>query len=131
MIRGSCSCKKVEFELSNKPMIMGTCHCTRCRKAGSSILVIVKSDDLKITKGKEIISTYRPESGFKYLRNFCSNCGTSLGEILSKDSSFPISANCFDDDPIVRNEFHEFVSAKPDWYDICDTAKQFLEHPAK
>ena len=76
-----------------------------------------------------MISTYRPEEGFQYFRNFCKGCGTSLGEILSEEATFPISANCFDSDLVVRNKFHEFVSNKPHWYNICDSAEQFSEHP--
>jgi len=129
MIKGSCCCKKVEFELMEKPVIMGTCHCSRCRKSGGNILVIIKRESLKLTKGRSVIGTYVPEEGFKYSRNFCTNCGTSLGEILSESATFPISAHCFDDDPMVRNEFHEFVSSKPEWYEIYDGAKCFSEHP--
>jgi hypothetical protein len=131
MIKGSCSCKRVEFELIEAPIIMGTCHCSRCRKVGSNILVIVKKDSLQFKKGRGSISTYKPEVGFKYFRNFCTNCGTSLGEILSTEDSFPISGHCFDDDPIVRNKFHEFVSSKPNWYEICDSAERFSKHPIK
>ena len=79
-------------------------------------------------QGREFVSRY--ESGI-YTRCFCQKCGTSLGEIESQEDSFPIAANCFDDDPIVRNLFHEFVINKPAWYDIYDDAKQFPEHPVK
>lgn len=129
MIKGSCCCKSVEFELSKQPIVMGTCHCSRCRKIGSSVLVIVEKDSLKINKGLDVIGTYKAKPPFKYDRNFCTLCGTALGEILSAEKSFPISAQCLDNDPIVRNKFHEFVSNKPAWYEICDSAKQFLEHP--
>ena len=40
------------------------------------------------------------------------------------------AAQALDDDPQVRNRFHEFVAAKPPWYEICDGAKQFAEHPS-
>ena len=43
--------------------------------------------------------------------------------------SFPVAANCFDDELQLTNLFHEFVKEKPTWYGICDEAKQFLEHP--
>ena len=52
-----------------------------------------------------------------------------LGEILSDENSFPINAHVLDEDPGVRNQFHEFVAEKPAWYDICDDAKQFEAHP--
>ena len=34
MIQGSCCCGAVKFELNAVPDMMGTCHCSRCRKLG-------------------------------------------------------------------------------------------------
>ena len=128
MIRGSCSCGAVKFELSSEPEMMGTCHCSVCRKIGASTMVFVTKDSFHWVQGRELISRY--ESGI-YTRCFCQKCGTALGEIESQEDSFPIAANCLDDDPVVRNRFHEYVSSKPTWYEICDNAKQFPEHPVK
>lgn len=125
MIKGSCYCEAVKFELTKPPKMMGTCHCSRCRKAGASTIVFVERDSLTWIQGKELVSTYQPKPPFKYLRNFCSVCGTSLGEILSNESSFPIAANCFDSDPTVRNSFHECVESKPSWYQVVDGKIEF------
>jgi hypothetical protein len=129
MIKGSCCCGAVQFELSEVPSMMGTCHCSRCRKVGASTLVFVKSDTFQITKGREKIFTYKAEAPYKYNRCFCSTCGTALGEILSEEGSFPLAANCLDGDVELKNQFHEFVSEKPSWLKIGDDAKQFDEHP--
>lgn len=129
MIKGSCCCGKVMFELTEAPKMMGTCHCSRCRKLGASTIVFIDRGTLQWIGGKDNVATYMPEVPFKYKRNFCAACGTSLGEILSEEDSFPIPANCFDSDPIVRNTFHEFVDSKPNWYEICDDQKQFIHHP--
>ena len=123
MIKGSCCCGRIKFELTKSPTVMGTCHCSRCRKSGASTIVFVEGESLRWALGKELVATYKPEPPFKYSRNFCSICGTSLGEILSQDESFPISASCFDDDPIVRNTFHEHIDSKPAWYQISDGEK--------
>nr|WP_301335746.1 GFA family protein [Bdellovibrio bacteriovorus] len=96
---------------------MGTCYCSRCRKAGASLMVFVQSEDIKWIQGKELVASYRPEPPFTYVRNFCSRCGTSLGEILSQEKSFPLAANCLDDDPGVRNTFYEHMESKPAWYE--------------
>lgn len=120
MIRGSCCCKKVLFQLSETPQMMGTCHCSRCRKSCGGTFVFVAKESLEWIAGKEYVATYTPEAPFKYKRNFCSACGTSLGEILSDEESFPIAVNCLDDDPGVRNQFHEFVESKGAWYEICE-----------
>jgi len=46
MINGSCCCGAVKFELLTQPLMMGTCHCSRCRKVGASTIVFVKKEDL-------------------------------------------------------------------------------------
>lgn len=129
MIRGSCNCGLVKFELTAPPKMMGVCHCSRCRKAGASAFVLVSRSTLQWVQGREAVARYAPEPPFKYARCFCRACGTALGEIDSEADTFPIAANALDDDPQVRVRFHEFVSAKPAWYEICDAAKQFAEHP--
>ena len=111
--------------------MMATCHCSRCRKVGASTFVFVKAEDLRWVEGRDQITRYEPAPPYQYARCFCRICGTALGEIVSDQPSFPIAANALDDDPIVRNRFHEFVSEKPVWYDICDEAKQFEAHPPK
>ncbi|PZT92067.1 MAG: aldehyde-activating protein [Citromicrobium sp.] len=110
---------------------MGTCHCSRCRKVGASTFVFVKKDDLLWISGREMVQRYEPEPPYKYARCFCRTCGTALGEIISDEPIFPIAANALDDDPVVRNGFHEFVAEKPSWYEICDRAKQFEGHPPR
>ena len=129
MIKGSCCCEAVQFELAEKPSMMGMCHCSRCRKVGASSLAFVKSDKFKITAGQDKITTFKGEPPYKYDRCFCSVCGTALGEVLSEMDSFPINANCIDTEFEIENKFHEFVSEKPSWFTIGDSAKQFEEHP--
>lgn len=130
MLKGSCCCKEIKFEINDHPVVMGTCHCTRCRKVGASTILLIKKGSLVINSGKKLIATYLPEEGYKYKRNFCMNCGTALGEIASDDDMFPIPANAIDSDIPLAISFHEFVSEKPNWYEICDTAKQFIGHPS-
>lgn len=129
MIEGSCCCGAVRFALKSEPSMMGTCHCSRCRKLGASTFVFIKRDSLVWHEGREHVATYAPQSPYKYARCFCSKCGTSLGEILSEDESFPIAANVLDDPISVRNAFHEFVAEKPDWYRLCDDAPRYDGHP--
>ena len=131
MIKGSCCCGAVQFELTDTPSMMGTCHCSRCRKVGASTLVFVKSDTFRITRGRDQISTYKAEPPYKYDRCFCATCGSALGEILSEAALFPVAANCLDGDIGLENAFHEFVSEKPSWLIIGDEAKQFDEHPVE
>jgi hypothetical protein len=121
---GSCNCGAVRFALTTTPSTMGTCHCSRCRKAGASTIVFVKREELRWIQGKEQVAVYKPDAPYKYERCFCKVCGTSLGEILSNEASFPISANALDFDPGIKVQFHEYVTEKPSWIDISDKGAQ-------
>ena len=129
MINGSCCCGVVKFQLKDKPEMLGMCHCSRCRKVGASALMFVKAESFQLLQGREFITTYKAVPPYQYDRCFCSVCGTALGEVLSNAKTFPISANCLDDDIEIKNAFHEFVCEKPSWLAIGDTAKQFDKHP--
>ena len=131
MLKGSCCCGKVKFAVSSPPTMMGTCHCSRCRKVGASTFVFVKRETFTLLSGADSITTFKPQAPYKYSRCFCSHCGTALGEVTSDSESFPVAANCFDDELPLNNQFHEFVEEKPNWYDIGDDAKQFPGHPHK
>lgn len=131
MIRGSCCCGAIRFELSAPPTMMATCHCSRCRKAGASSFVFVESATFRWIAGEALVERYAPSAPYRYVRSFCRVCGSALGEIGSDAASFPVAANLLDDDPGVRPRFHEFVAEKPPWYDICDDARQFAGHPVK
>jgi hypothetical protein len=120
----------VKFELSEPPKMMGTCHCTRCRKVGASVFVVVGKDTFRWSQGEQLVKRYEPEAGYRYSRAFCGACGSSLGDAGSQGETFAIAADSFDDDPGVRNRFHEFVAEKPGWITICDDAKRFEQHPS-
>ena len=129
MLDGSCCCGAVRFTLTEPPTMMATCHCTRCRKVGAATFVFAKREAFDLIVGADAIATYAPEEGYQYTRNFCSHCGSALGEMTGEEDSFPISANLFDTPLDLSVRFHEFVAEKPGWLPICDDAKQFERHP--
>ena len=58
-LNGTCLCNGVEYELSD-PQALAYCHCTRCQHwTGSSLAgVVVAPDNLKFTKGEDLVKTY-------------------------------------------------------------------------
>lgn len=91
---------------------------------------MVQAESFELTSGRDHIVQCLPEPAFKYVRCFCGNCGTSLGEITSEESMFPIPVNCFDDDLGVAIGFHEHVATKPSWCLIPEGAKVFEGDPS-
>lgn len=126
MIKGSCLCGKVKFQISGEPYSLSYCHCSRCRKAAGvfSTVLIGKADDLLITEGQDQIAKFTPESGAKFERCFCKECGTSLGDIAT-GNEYVIAASALDDDPKIRPTLHIHTASKPDWYEIDDDLKKF------
>lgn len=73
--KGSCHCGAVQFELnlSNGLEDPCRCDCSMCRRRGA-IMADVPLEDMKITKGEDILSLYQfnTMTGKHY---FCSKCG--------------------------------------------------------
>ncbi len=126
MIRGSCLCGKVKFQISGEPFSLSYCHCSRCRKAAGvfSAVLIGKADDLRITEGKDEIAKFRVQPDGKFDRCFCRECGTSLGDLAS-DDAYVVAASALDDDPKIKPMLHIHTASKPDWYEIVDDLKKF------
>jgi hypothetical protein len=126
MIKGSCLCGKVKFEISGKPSSLSYCHCSRCRKTAGvfSAVLIGQADDLKLTEGEEYIKKFEPGPEGKFNRYFCSECGSPLGDMVNGES-YVVAASALDSDPGIRPSVHIHAASKPDWYEISDNLKKF------
>jgi len=113
-IKGSCLCGGVRFELFEPPLLMGACHCSRCRKAGSGVYAYVRAEAFHWLAGRDLLARYRPKPPFRFTRSFCKRCGTALG-VPDSGRILAIAANCLDDDPGVRVSFDEFLPDRPSW----------------
>jgi hypothetical protein len=132
MLRGSCCCKAIEFEVDAEPKMIGTCHCSRCRKTGAPAFIVIRSDAFRFTKGQEFVARYVPEPPYTSPRLFCQKCGTALAELeLPQQGWGSVAVSALDGDPGVRNRFHEYVNSKAPWYEILDGQPQFQERPVR
>jgi hypothetical protein len=58
MIRGSCLCGGVRFEITRAIGPFELCHCSRCRKANGSAFVAglgVKRADFRLVQGSRLV----------------------------------------------------------------------------
>jgi len=82
MIRGSCLCSAVRYEVSVPFEEMHHCHCSRCRKAhGAAFSTFgrVPATALTVTSGADLIRRYR--SSAQVERAFCATCGSNLRRV--------------------------------------------------
>ena len=131
MIRGSCLCGEVRFEISGTLSDASHCHCSMCRKAhgaASGTYAVAKAADFRLVSGAERITRYRSSAGI--VRTFCARCGSSLhGFDESKPDVVDVALGVLDDDPGVRPTRHIFVGSKAPWHEITDRLPQHATYP--
>ena len=131
MIRGSCLCGGVKFEITRAVGPFELCHCSRCRKASGSAFVAslgVLRDDFHLLQGGELISTYEAairEAPPAYRTCFCSRCGSPVPNLFSDSRWLEVPAGILEDDPQLRPDKHIYVEFKSPWFAITDDLPQF------
>lgn len=122
MIRGSCLCGAVRYEVTGALGPVALCHCSMCRKASGSAFASnasVARDDFRLVSGGESLERYESSPG-KW-RSFCRVCGSP---IFAEDPAMPdhvrIRLGLLDDDPEARPSFHYAVNFKAPWWEITD-----------
>ncbi|APR86188.1 Gfa-like protein [Minicystis rosea] len=130
--RASCLCGAVAFVVTGTPIRCRTCHCSRCRKAGSAAHVsylVTAFDGMHFTRGEALVSTYKVPEARYFKHAFCRECGST---VLRKDAERGIAIaamGALDDDPGVRPASHIYVGSGVPWDVITDGLPQFEEAP--
>ena len=129
MIRGSCLCGNVRYEITGPLGRISHCHCLQCRKAHGAAFgtyARVNWADFSLVAGESDIGSYQSSPGV--LRTFCKRCGSRLQFIReSKPKAFWLAIGTLDDDPMVRPSLHIFVGSKAPWFEITDGLPQHAE----
>ena len=127
MIRGSCLCGSVLYEISGALYRLLHCHCSQCRKAHGAAFgtyARVKRADFRFLAGESDVVSYASSPGVR--RTFCQRCGASLQFIRdSKAEALWITAGTLDVEPDIRPSHHIFVASKAPWFEITDGLPQY------
>jgi hypothetical protein len=129
MIRGSCLCRAIRYEIEGPIGEAGHCHCSMCRKAHGAAFgtyARVAWRDFKLLEGADQITRYASSPGIE--RSFCRRCGSTLQYLTaSTPDTFALALGTLDDDPGVRPTSHIFVNHKAPWFEITDRLRQYPE----
>lgn len=132
MIRGSCLCGGVRFEVERAAGPFELCHCNRCRKVtGSAYMagLLVRGKDFRLIDGKDLIQTFVApiiEAPPAYQQCFCERCGSPVPNLTHTGSWF-VPAGLLDDDPKVKPDKHIYVELKAPWDTITDQLAQMTK----
>jgi hypothetical protein len=131
MLRGSCLCGKVTYEVHGALKAVYYCHCGMCRKAtGSSFAtnMLVRESDFVLTSGQALIKPFQSSHGEH--RHFCSDCGSPIySKAEVRKGVVSVRCGTLDNDPVVRPSVHLYIAAKAPWFEIHDHLRQFPEGP--
>jgi len=78
-IQGSCLCGGVQFEIRGGFEPRSFCHCTSCKRLSGGVGTAnarLRSEDVAITAGQELLRSFQPEGGTA--KTFCTVCGSNL-----------------------------------------------------
>src|SRR5215471_15623182 len=79
VLRGSCLCGEVRFEIDGPLMRSSHCHCRQCQKAHGAPFrtrARVAAADFRFLTGEELVSFYESTPGTH--RGFCKVCGAPV-----------------------------------------------------
>ncbi len=129
MLKGSCYCGAVKYEIHGRLLMFVNCHCPDCRKftgsAFSSVLA-VESDGFKVASGQDSLVAYESSPG-KH-RSFCKTCGCHVfARAEQRPGMVIVRAGSLDDDPQLRPQCHIWTSQKAPWHEICNAIPQHPE----
>ncbi|MNZ28207.1 glutathione-dependent formaldehyde-activating enzyme [compost metagenome] len=131
MLKGSCLCNSVQYEIHGElgPIVM--CHCSRCRKANGSAFATnapVNAADFHLIHGQDALAEYQSSPGV--FRVFCGKCGSPL---YSRRPAMPellrLRIGTLDTPIEARPTAHIFVGSKAEWCEILDELPQYPERP--
>ncbi len=126
MLKGSCLCGGVRYEISGKLSPAVHCHCSQCRKASGASFTTnasVAKDTFKFVSGETLVGEFESSPG--QFRCFCTRCGSPLiKRNKAKPDELRLRMGALDTDPEVQVAAHIFVSSKAPWTNITDDLPQ-------
>ncbi len=116
MIRGSCLCRQVKYEVSGPRYPVIACHCRQCRKTSGHHVAATSARREEVRIAGEV--TWYASSSIAR-RGFCVTCGSSLFRD-GPGGNLSIFAGIIDGDTGLRPAGHIFCADRGDYYDLCD-----------
>jgi len=130
MLKASCACGKVAFEIHGAIHSARYCHCTTCRKfsgTASAAWGLAQAIDVTMLRGEANISRFDSGGG---LRAFCSSCGAALWyEPAQLPEYRGIPLGVIDTGDVPAPQMHVWTQSQVAWAPITDALPQYPKHP--
>ncbi|MEM7564863.1 MAG: GFA family protein [Pseudomonadota bacterium] len=123
VVRGSCLCGAVKYQINEDFKMVQNCHCHRCRKgraAAHATNGFTSMNGVTFTQGEDLLAEFKVPDARYFTQVYCKTCGSKMPRLDPGREIAVIPFGGLDDDPKVRPQRHIYVNDKADWYDITD-----------
>lgn len=128
VVKGSCLCGAVEYEIDQLDMPIAHCHCHTCRKAHAAAYAStagVKREHFRWLKGENKLTAYESSPG--KLRRFCSVCGSHVVAERPAQPHLILRVATLDEDPGLKPTAHIWCSHDVPWLHDGEDVPSFPE----
>jgi hypothetical protein len=132
VLRGSCLCGAVKYEVTGEPSRFFHCHCTRCRKAtgtGHASNLFLQPASLKWLSGEELVRMFKLPEAKRFTNAFCVTCGARVPRQAKDSDAVIIPAGSLDDDAPIRPQARIFCGSRATWSCADDPLPVHAEYP--
>ncbi|MBX3702708.1 MAG: GFA family protein [Steroidobacteraceae bacterium] len=131
MMKGSCLCGDVRFEVEGPFPWLYQCHCSLCRKQGGSVSntgLIVAADRFRWLAGEGLVGKWQRSTGFR--SHFCTRCGAPVPNPLRDTAYVWVPSGLLDGDGPLEIGAQLYVGSKASWSKLPEGVRQFEAAPA-
>jgi hypothetical protein len=118
ILKGSCLCGAVKYEVTGEAKRFYYCHCSRCRKAtgtGHASNLFLQPATLKWLLGKEHVRAFKVPEAKRFTNQFCDTCGGRLPRQPPDSDTVLIPAGSLDDEAPISPQARIFTGSRASW----------------
>jgi hypothetical protein len=129
MLKGSCLCGAVKYEVAGDPKRFYHCHCSRCRKAtgtGHASNLFLQPGMLKWLSGEDQIRAFKVPQAQRFTNSFCITCGSRLPRQATDTVIIPCGS--LDDEIPIKPQARIFSGSRATWSCSGDELPAYPEY---
>ena len=134
ILKGSCLCGAVKFEVSGAPTRFYHCHCSRCRKVtgtGHASNIFLQPATLSWLSGDELVHVFKVPEAKRFTNSFCATCGSRLPRQAKDSDMVMIPAGSLDDAAPIAPQARIFFESRAHWSCTDDVIPVYAEFPPR
>lgn len=132
VLKGSCLCNGIQYEVHSDLGDIVQCHCQKCRKANGSAFATnaaIPTQSFVFLSGESLTAEYESTPGV--FRVFCKQCASPLySRRPSQPDLLRLRIGTLDTPVSTKPTAHIFVDSKAEWDEIADDRPQYAERPS-